>query len=212
MGASGIGERNERGDRLRVGTAVGSPLSRCWDVAAECCPFGNKSAVCVHGDEQKGCILYLGVYENTPCSCSDYFQSYFVSTTVSPLNWICRGTHTDHSKYTVSEAKKQILDLGVTRWRNKKPNRFYIEKPKRNSDKLRSDHKGRHRKWSQISKNDIEDKQNVSKAENHKKQNLLILTHMKEIFEINLKNRFEKNLRRRWQPVVSVNLWKKPIN
>ena len=40
-------------------------------------------------------------------------------------------------------------------------------KQKKNSDKLRSDHKGQHRKGSQISKNDTEDKQKVSKTENH---------------------------------------------
>ena len=34
-----------------------------------------------------------------------------------------RGTQTDHSKYTVSEAKL-ILELEVTRWGNKKLHRF----------------------------------------------------------------------------------------
>ena len=61
------------------------------------------------------------------------------------LNLICRGTQTNHSKYTFQNKKQQQqntnkqtpppkkkqqkpdLDLGITRWGKKKLNRFCIE-------------------------------------------------------------------------------------
>ena len=84
---------------------------------------------------------------------------------------------------------------------------------------MRSDHKDRHTKWSQKSKNDIEDKRKISEAENYKKKkklknNLLIantqkIKGMKKLFEINLKKQIWKTWAGGGKPVISLKSWKK---